>query len=256
MTDHIVLTATEFEVVWDTERLGARHAALDVPSPGATHSERAVIVDDVWASLEARGFARRRNAAGDLLDLLGVLAAPTACVDLWIWADDRISGLAATTGEHAAVGIVERGEVWLVPVEPSMLAESAVAVAGSRPAGVGQSVTLPHRVLVAAAHEAHGDAYSLVTALEDAGVPEFDAHELAGMLLGVHTKGQFGAERIGAAAVHRRADQVVAFHDTDAGRYLMQVTHAAAEAWCTVAPADNAVLEHRVAELLESCVLR
>lgn len=256
MTDHIVLTATEFDVVWEAERLGARHVALDVPSPGVTHSERAAVVDHAWRSLETRGLAGLRHATSHLLDLLGVLAAPTVCVDLWIWADERISGLAAATGEHAVVGIVQGGEVWLVPVEPSVLVESAVAVAGVRPAGVGQSVTVPHRVLVGAAQQAHGDAHSLVTALDDAGVSEFDAHELAGMLLGVHTKGQFGAERIGPAAVHRRAEQVVAFHDTDDGRYLMQVTHAAGEDWCTVAPADNAVLEKRVAELLDTGVLR
>ncbi|GAA5123042.1 ESX secretion-associated protein EspG [Haloechinothrix salitolerans] len=252
MTDNpVALSTLELDVVWEAEGLGPRHVALGVPSPGTTHAERAEFVDKAWAALEARGLARDQRIAGALLDQLGVLANPQRCVDVWLWADHPVHGLAASSGNDAVLGLVDGDEFWLIPARADTLVESAVSVAGELPAGVGQSVTLPHALLTDAAVRARGDAHALVGALQDRGLDLFSAQELAGMLLGTVAKGQFGAERVTRSGVRERASHVVACHDTDAGRYLMVVERAGdGEDWCTVAPADNALLAERVWELL------
>lgn len=248
----LVLSPLEFDVLWEAERLPARHVALDVPSPGITFTERAQLIEDAWESLNDRGLARGRRASGDLLDTLGVLANPTASVDVWAWTDRRISGLAASTGNHATLGVLDGGEVWLIPARDSSFAESAVSVIGELDAGVGQSISMPHAVLVEADAEAEGDAHALVTALEDRGVTLWQAQELAGMFLGAVARGQFGAERRGSDGRMRRASRVLAFHDTDAGRYLFQLSrNNDGQVWATVTPADNRLLAQKIWELLD-----
>ncbi len=247
----VVLSTVELDVLWEAEKLPPRHVALDVPSPGATHSERAEIVERAWVSLGDRGLATGGRASGALLDMLGVLAAPQASVDIWAWADRRISGLAASTGAHAMLGVVDGDEFWLIPVRDTALAESAVSVIGERDAGVGQSITVPHDVLLAADADAKGDPHALVTALQDRGVELWQAQELAGMFLGMVARGQFGVQRRGRDGQVRRARRVAGFHDTDAGRYLCQLDRAEGQDWCTLTPADNGVLAQRVWELLD-----
>jgi hypothetical protein len=249
----VVLSTVEFDVLWEEERLGTRHVALETPSPGVTYAERAEIVEKAWMSLAERGLANGRRADNDLLDVMGLLAAPEISIDVWVWApEQRVSGLAACSGNYAVLGVVDGDEVWLVPAQPSTLAESAVSVIGELGPGVGQTVSIPHDVLIEAADIARGDAHALVTALQDRGVPLYTAQELAGMLLGQQARGQWGAQRRTPDGVTRRCEYVVAFHDTDAGRYLMQVErNPDGVEWCTVTPADNALLAQRVWELLE-----
>ncbi|NIJ14929.1 hypothetical protein FHU38_005337 [Saccharomonospora amisosensis] len=248
----LVLSALEFDVLWQAQRLPRRHVALDVPSPGVTHAERARLVEQAWESLARRGLARGREPSVELVDMLGLLANPKVSVDVWVWVERQISGLAAGSGREALLGVVDGDEVWLIPVSDSALAEAAVSVAGEPAPGVGRSVSVPHDVLVAADAEAKGNAKALVTALEDRGVALWEAQELAGMLLGTLTRGQFGAQRLGRDGRTRRAGRVIAFHDTDAGRYLFQVRPGEdGRDWATVTPSDNALLAERVRELLD-----
>ncbi len=247
-----MLSSLEFDMLWEAERLPERHVALDVPSPGSTHAERAALVERAWESLAERRLARGRKAAGELVDMLNLLAYPKAGIDLWVWTDRQISGVAVSIGSQALLGVLDGDEVWLIPARDSALAEAAVSVAGELAAGVGRSVSLPHEVLVAADAEARGDAKALVTALEDRGVELWQAQELAGMLLGTLARGQFGVQRAGRDGQTHRARRVVAFHDTDAGRYLFEVRPGGdGRDWATVAPADNQLLAQRVWELLD-----
>ncbi|OZM71442.1 ESX secretion-associated protein EspG [Amycolatopsis antarctica] len=248
----IVLSLLEFDMLWETERLPARPPALEVPSPGTTHTERADLVAKAWDSLAARGLARGHRASGELVDMLNLFAGPKVAVDVWMWADREIKGLAVGVGGQALLGVVDGDEVWLIPAAPDSLAEAVVSVTGELRPGVGRSVSIPHGVLVEADAEARGDAKALVTALEDRGVVLWQAQEIAGMLFGMTARGQFGAQRSTRDGSVRRADRVVAFHDTDAGRYLFQLGRGAdRQAWATVAPADNQLLAQRVRELVD-----
>ncbi|WP_228713537.1 ESX secretion-associated protein EspG [Prauserella endophytica] len=247
----VVLSALEFDMLWEAERLPQRHVALDVPSPGVTYTERAVLVEQAWESLARRRLARGHKASPDVVDMLNLFVQPKVSIDLWVWADRQISGLAVSTGGQALLGVVDGEEVWLIPASDATLPEAAVSVAGELGPGVGRSVSLPHEVLVAADADARGDAKAMVTALEDRGVELWQAQELAGMMMGMAARGQFGAQRHGRDGRISRARRVIAFYDTDAGRYLFQARpERDGRNWATVTPADNSLLAGRIWELL------
>ncbi|QWF80823.1 ESX secretion-associated protein EspG [Amycolatopsis sp. CA-230715] len=250
-TGTVVLSVLEFDALWEAERLPERHPALQVISPGITWTERRQLVEEALTGLRGRGLVRGTRATGEVADLFNILAAPQLALDAWVWAEREIKGLAARIGGTAVLAVIDAGEVWLIPADADRLPEAAVSVAGELEPGVGRSVNVPHDVLTAADIEARGDAKALVTALEDRRLPLEESQELAGMLMGTVARGQFGAERRGRDGLVRRAPRVVAFHDTDSGRYLFQLSRDAnGRDWVTVTPADNLVLEQRLHELM------
>jgi hypothetical protein len=247
----LVLSAREFDVLWESLELPRRHVALDVPSEGTTRSERREVVESAWASLSERRLARNGRVSGEVADQLHLLARPRFGVDVWVWAEREIRGRAVSVRSQAVLAVVDHGEVWLIPATEDGLPEAAVSVAGDLGPGIGQTVSIPYDVLRSADAAAKGDAKALVTSLADRGVELFQAQELSGMLLGQEARGQFGAEHVGRDGVVHRAGRVVAFFDTDAGRYLLQVaSDRDGREWATVTPADNALLATRIRELM------
>jgi hypothetical protein len=248
----LVLSALEFDVIWESERLPARHVALDVPSPGKTHAERAELVKQSWEALESRGLAESGRVVPEIADGLGLLAHPQVSIDCWVWAGREVKAFAAQVGRRAQLAVIDEGKVWLIPARDSALAESAVSVAGEQAPGPGRSVSLPNDLVVAADDESHGDTKKFITKLEAKGVSLTDAQTLTAMLGGITTRGQFGVERRHRDQRIVRADRVVAFHDTAEGRYLDLVRPSPdGRQWCTVTPADNQRLATCVWELLE-----
>jgi hypothetical protein len=249
----VVLSTLEFDVAWEGERLARRNVALDVPSPGITHTERAVFVEQAWGSLAERGLAANRRLTPELADAFALLANPQVSIDLWIWVDRRkIKGLAAAAGDVAVLAVVDGDEVWLIESRAGALAEAAVSVAGDMPAGYGRSISLPNDVLRAASEEAGRDAEKLVLALERHGLPLHEAQELAAMCDGMSTRGQFGVERARPGGPPVRAGRVVAWHDTPSGRYLHQARPSSdGRSWSTITPIDNARLAGCVWELVQ-----
>jgi hypothetical protein len=248
----LVLSELEFDVVWESERLPERHVALDVPSPGKTHAERAELTKKVWAGLESRKLAESGRVVPELADMLEVLAHPHVSVDAWIWAGRTVKAFAAQVGRVAQLAVIDEGQVWLIPARDTGLAESAVSVAGDMVAGSGRSVSLPNDLVVAADDQANGDTRKFITTLEAKGISLRDAQTLTSMLGGITTRGQFGAERRQRGQRNVRADRVVAFHDTPEGRYLDLVKPSPdGRLWCTVSPADNHRLASFVRELLD-----
>jgi hypothetical protein len=248
----IVLSTLEFDMLWETERLPPPHPALRVLSPGRTHTERRELVESAWESLRSRRLARGTRPSSELVDQLNLLAHPKVSIDIWVWTNREIKGLAVSIGSQALLGVVDGDEVWLIPARDTSLPESAVSVAGELPAGIGRSASVPHRLVREADADAQGDPKALVTALEDRGVELWQAQELAGMMVGISARGQFGVERLGRDGAMHRAPRVIAFHDTDAGRYLVQLGAGAdGQDWVTVAPADNHLLATRIWELLD-----
>jgi hypothetical protein len=113
-------------------------------------------------------------------------------------------------------------------------------------------VSVPLDVLREADEKAGGDAKALILQLENRDVALSEAHALSSMLTGMTVRGQFGAERVTRDQRVRRADRVVAFHDTDQGRYLYLVRPSPdGRVWATITPADNARLANCVWELLD-----
>lgn len=251
-TGSVVLSVLEFDAIWESERLPARHVALDVPSPGKTHTERAGLVKQVWEALESRGLAESGRVVPELADRFGLLAHPQVSVDGWVWAGREVKAFAAQVDRRAQLAVIDEGKVWLIPARDTALAESAVSVAGEMAAGIGRSVSLPNDLVTVADNESAGNTKKFITRLEARGIGLADAQSLAGMLAGITTRGQFGAERRHRDQRIVRAGRVVAFHDTADGRYLDLVRPSTdGRMWCTVTPADNQRLASCVWELLE-----
>jgi hypothetical protein len=248
----VVLSTLEFDVLWEAERLPDRHVALDVPSPGETHTERAALVRQAFEELEQRGLAKNNRAVPELADWLALLAFPQTSIDSWVWTDHQISSLAVTGSGTGLLAVVEPNEVWLIPARDTAIADAAVSIAGVVPAGRGFSVSVATELLQAADARAHGSTGELAGALKESGVPASDANTLAAMLSGMGTRGQFGAERRQRDQQIRRADRVVAFHDTPDGRYgYLARRNRSGQSWSTITPADNTMLAQWVRELLD-----
>jgi hypothetical protein len=248
----VVLSTLEFDVLWESEKLPPRHVALDVISPGRTHAERARLVREAFAALEQRGLAKGNRAVPELADWLSLLAHPQVAIDSWVWTDHEIKSYAVAAGGEGLLAVVEPGEVWLIPARDTALAEAAVSVAGVLPAGRGFSVSVDTDVLLRADAGSRGAPQELAALLRADGVSTMDAKGLAAMLTGMGTRGQFGAERRQRDQQLRRADRVVAFHDTPEGRYAyLTRANNAGRTWSTVTPADNAMLAGFVRELLD-----
>ncbi|HEX3789218.1 MAG TPA: ESX secretion-associated protein EspG [Pseudonocardiaceae bacterium] len=248
----VVLSTLEFDVLWADQRFARRHVALDVPSPGVTTTERAKLVRAAWDGLEARGLAARGRAVPELADRLALLANPERSVDTWVWTDRVIRGLAVAAGRDAQLGVIDREEVWLIPARDTSFVEAAVSVAGEAPSGWGRSVSLPLDTLRAADERSAGDPKKLILQLERRGLALPEAQVLAAMLDGMTLRGQFGVELATRDGRLRRAEQVIAFHDTPRGRYLYLTRRSPdGQTWATVTPADNVRLAQCVWELLE-----
>lgn len=248
----VVLSALEFDVLWSHERFPSRHLALDVPSPGITHTERNELVKTAWAGLTERGLAERGRAVPELADRLSLLAHPDRSVDVWVTTDRQVHGLAVVAGRAAQLGVVDGDQVWLIPARDSSFVEAAVSVIGQCPPGHGRSVSVPLTALHKADENAAGDPKALILELEDQDVPLPDAQQIAAMLTGMTVRGQFGAERLGRDGRMVRADRVIAFHDTESGRYLFSVRRSPdGREWATITPADNAGLARGVWELFD-----
>lgn len=248
----VVLSTLEFDVVWESERLPGRHPAIDVPSPGMTHTERAELVAEAWKSLENRGLAESGRVVPELADRLNLLANPEAQIDAWVWADREVKALAVVAGQEALLAVVDGAEVWLIPARDTAVVEAAVAIAGEALAGPGRSVSVPTETLTAADAAAKGDSRTMIMALERRGMELSEAQSLVAMLDGMGTRGQFGVEHRRRDQRMVRADRVVSFHDTEHGRYVYLARPSTdRRSWSTITPADNFLLMQAVQELLD-----
>jgi hypothetical protein len=248
----VVLTTLEFDVLWESERLPRKHVALGVPSPGKTHTERAMLVKQAFQSLEQRGLANGERASAQLADWLSLLAYPQVSIDSWVWTDHEIKSLAVVAGKQGLLAVVEPAEVWLIPARDTAIAEAAVSVAGVMPAGRGFSVSVPTELLHAADAKAGGDPQAIGSVLRDKGIALSDAKSLTAMLTGMGVRGQFGVESRQRDGRMLRAERVVAFHDTPEGRYAyLARKNVDGSAWSTITPADNTMLAACVQELLD-----
>ncbi|WP_406689022.1 ESX secretion-associated protein EspG [Saccharopolyspora sp. ID03-671] len=254
-SESITLSVLEFDVVCEAAGLDARrHIILDVPSPGRTFTERAELVAQAWESLRHKRLAeaKRDRVEVEFADLLGLLDRPQRSVDVRIWADRSIRALACANGGEGLLTVVDGDVVEMTPIRGGSLAEAAVSVAGDVPPGPGRAVSLPHDVLRKAS-EAAGARGPLVLTdeLRILGIGHDDAADVANMADNMGIRGQFGAEGNPGRGKPDRAGRVVAFHDTDRGRYLHVVRPSGdGRAWSTIAPADNARLATYTRELL------
>ncbi len=254
-TQPIVLSALEFDVLWEHLRLGQLPLVVKVPSPGKTSEERARLEQQAWADLEERGLGRPVELDPDIADILPVLAAPEREVDARAYAGRNLRVLAAAQGEQAALAVLSEDEVTLHRASATALPAAVLAQLPAAPAGVGRSVTLPTEEFEKAAHGAQATREGFLKSLLEQGIRAEDAQALAEMIKDVSGTGNFGAAARDKLGRRRRADRVVSFFDTEDGRYV-QIRRPAQDGtlWTTISPANPRNLTHHVDELLAEIV--
>jgi hypothetical protein len=242
-----VLTAAEFDVLWEWLGLGPTPVVLQLGSPGRTHTERRTVQATAWQGLRGRGLAGPDGPEPELGRLLRLLARPGEQLELRAWWGHEVRALAA--GRHGAGALAVREADGVTVTACGSLPSALLGAFPPADRGPGRACTAPTAVLAAA------PAAGLRPALLDAGVPPVEAGLLARMLTGTGRRAQvvaLGADRWG---VLRRAGGVLGVLDGPRGRYLLtRTTGEDGVEWATVAPAGDRELRHRITELLATAV--
>ncbi|MFD0206038.1 MULTISPECIES: ESX secretion-associated protein EspG [Saccharothrix] len=241
-----VLSAREFDIVWDGLGLGPKPYPLDVPSVGRTVTERAEAAEQVHRDLAERGLATGRDLDERLVGQLRLLARHDLSVDAVGHLDGPLRAVAVGGGQHGVLAAFGEDQLWLVGIRPTALAASIVAVLPTNQAGPGRAMSVPYRAMAAAVKPTtDDDPYTFASADDDheritmvrAGLSARDAAELAELADHRRAGGQFGISRR-----QRRSPVVVTWFDTPRGRYL----GVRDGDWVSFTPADNDRLTARI----------
>jgi hypothetical protein len=226
ITEARVLSALEFDVVWEALRLGHTPVVLDIPSPGRTHTERRRLAAGAWTAMRHRGLVGAAGTEPGLGRLLRRLATPAARIELRAWGAVALRAVAAGGSEE---GVLARRRGDSVIVAPcTSLPAAIVRALPPAPAGPGQSIVVPTSTL--------GRAGGTTPA--------------ARMLRRIDGRAQLGVVVAGQWGAMRRSPSVLETLDAPRGRYLM--THDGG--WTTITPADERRVRHRVGDLLARAV--
>ncbi|KAA2260131.1 ESX secretion-associated protein EspG [Solihabitans fulvus] len=251
----ISLSALEFDVLWEHLDLGPMPLVVKVPSPGKTYAERHELERQAWHGMESKGLGRAVDLDPELDHLVRMLARPQREVDGRIWIGHSVRVLAVANGDYGAVATLSQGQLTLRRAGGSGLPSAVVGELPAHPAGTGHSVTLRSVDLDDAVKQADGTPKGLENALRGRGVREGDAETLVKMFTGLTHTGNFGAAARDKWGKRHRAERVVAFFDTENGRYLQQRRSSnGSEPWSTFSPVDTRRLSHQVDELLTEAV--
>ncbi len=242
-----VLTAVEFDVLWEQLGLGPTPAVLRLASPGRTHADRRRIAATGWQGLRARGLAGPSGPDPELARLLRLLAVPAAQLELRAYWGRSVRAVAAGGPGAGVVAVRQDATVTLAPCGslPSALLATVPPV---RP-GCGRASTVRTATLAAALAALPGAG--LRAELVARHVEPSEAGVLERMLSGADRRAQVVALATDAAGIPRRAGGVLRIADGPRGRYLVVRTTAAdGTDWTTVAPTDDRGLRHRLVEML------
>jgi ESX secretion-associated protein EspG len=247
----VLISALEFDVLWEHLGLRTMPLALKVPSPGRTHTERAGLVDQVWRALAGRDLGHGGTLDGHLESLLRLLDHPDREVDGRFGRNRSVRWLAVSRADDAALATLDRRGLTLRPAAASGLAREAVSGLPAIPPGPGESITLPSAALDAAASGA-STPDDFRDALIDQGIRARDAAVLRDTVAGAKRQGQFGAATRDRWGKRRRASRVIGFFDNENGRYL-QTRRPGPDGidWTTISPADNRLIARELAAILD-----
>nr|WP_232327989.1 ESX secretion-associated protein EspG [Kibdelosporangium sp. MJ126-NF4]CEL15720.1 hypothetical protein [Kibdelosporangium sp. MJ126-NF4]CTQ93645.1 hypothetical protein [Kibdelosporangium sp. MJ126-NF4] len=250
----ITISALEFDVLWEHLGYEDMPLAVKVPSPGATWTERKQLVAQAWTELERRGLGRSVDLNPAVERALGVLSRPDREVDGRTWLGRSVRFLAAAREEDAVLAILADDFVTFHSVPAQSLASVATGVLAPVPAGPGQSVNVRSADFETAANNAGGTQKGFEQALRNRGIREDDVQALSTMIKDVVATGNFGAAARDKWGKRHRAERVVAFFDTEDGRYVQVRKPSADGGWTTISPTDTRRLTHQVEQLLGEIV--
>lgn len=245
------LSHVEFDLLWEHLGFTERPYPLDVASFGHTMEERAELRARVRQSLRDRGLHDGAEVAPVLEERLAVLGRHTFSVDGQLSVGAHLKVLAATDGRRSVLAAQNDHEVRLANVRDPRLVSAVIALLPDEKPGPGGVARLPKDVFDRAIDEfANGGYAALERALTSGGVSGRDLRAVITLIESArHGGGQLAANSVDQLG-RRTRTPVVNWFDTDAGRYLVHgdVGRDRVE-WLTVAPADTARVERRLADL-------
>ncbi|MEU7474981.1 ESX secretion-associated protein EspG [Lentzea sp. NPDC042327] len=251
ITPEYLLSTREFEVLWQTLRLGRMPYPLDVPSEGATASELTALQERTIADLRRRGLADDAR----LEDLMRLLGEHDVSVDAVAGLDRTVRALAASDGNEGVLAVIDGDAVGLSEIRPTALAREIVRVLPHGVAGPGSALsvrleTLQQAVALQEAEQdeesedpwgAADDELDDRQALLRAGLSAQDARQMDELAANRVAGGQFGVTH-----GRHRADVVINWFDTHQGRYLM----VRSDGWLSLSPTDNDRIAMRIDSVL------
>ncbi|GGM34461.1 ESX secretion-associated protein EspG [Longimycelium tulufanense] len=245
----VALSTLAYDVLWQHHNLGDKPNALNTPSPGTTHEERAVLEHRAWTELEHTGLLHRGRIDEDLRDALEVLAHPTDEVYGWINQAHRedYTALAALHGDAAILAVLINQVLHLHPIRPTALAESLVSALPEVPPARGRSVTLPADYLAGRRPAEPDDDWFEEVRPADTETTDYAREVLA---LPRISAGQLHVATRDRLGRRHRTLHPVAFIDTSEGRWMAQRRPTRGNRpWAVIAPADRRLLVARLNEM-------
>jgi hypothetical protein len=242
-----VLTAAEFDVLWDRLGLGPTPAVLRLPVTGSVRSERCALEAAGWEGLRRRGLAGPAGLDPELVRLLHLLAAPTAQLELRARIGREVRAAAAGRPGSGVLAVRQDATVALQPC--GVLPAALLSTLPAATPGPGRPVTVATDLLTKAMTVARPGQLGDELLARDVAVDE--ARLLARMLEGAGARAQLGALASGPSGVMRRVSRVIGVLDGRDGRYVSsRGTGPDGTDRTTVAPADDRLLRHGLVELL------
>lgn len=244
--DGVALSHLEFDLLWSDFDLGPMPYPFDVPSHGSTMDERDQLGVQVAESLAAAGLLDEDDEPHPRLgQVFAVLAEPVFSVDLLVFRDPPLRALAAAGRKLGVLAVLDAGELALRPCLPDDVPQLAASVVGPAEPGPGNVVRMPRSVF-SEAMQAFADSghAAFERVLGRAGLAGRDLRAISTLVTTPRVAyGQFAVNGPGGRS------PVVAWYDTEAGRYGAVVHESAGTKWVTLAPADHAWLADRMQEL-------
>ncbi|MFI6095729.1 ESX secretion-associated protein EspG [Lentzea sp. NPDC051213] len=250
ITPEYLLSPREFDVLWHELRLGRMPYPLDLPTEGATESERTALVQETLAGLRGRGLANDQR----LHHFLRVLDDHEVSVDAVAGLDRTVRALAASDGTLAVLAIIDDDRIGLVGIRPTGLAREIVEVLPEGEPGPGTALSVRLQSLQEAValqdseEEESDDPWGSADdelddkqALQRAGLSTQDAAQIGELTANRVAGGQFGVTQ-----GRQRSGVVINWFDTDRGRYLM----VNSDGWLSLSPTDNDRIATRINAVL------
>jgi EspG family len=242
------LSLTEIDILAEHLQFGRSMFPIEVPSVGATDTERHAIAAEVWQALAGRGLVYRRRLEPEVEDALRVLTRPIRAVSAAAVLDDdrplRVRG--ASNGRAAVVADLVGDGVRIDFVPPNAMLPTVVDRIGVSRPGPGRPFTVP-----GSGPGPSGSRY--MEAFDPVGDARRDADEEVWRKPRLRA-GAFTAHTIDRRG-HPRHSPELDWFDTARGRYAVHASVGrGGHRQLTCAPADNVTIAHYVRRLLDDLV--
>lgn len=255
------LSLAAVDLLWEQLRLGTPVRIFEIPSVGATMSDRDRLTAAVYDDLTSRNLAYRGRLVAEVEEALYALGRFHTVIDVvgLLSHEDRLLARSATDGHVGVLARLGDRSVAFDTFRPDAMLAEAVRLIGDEKPGPGRSVTYPEP-------DPEADRQAALRRREDGGFrgvfepvrPQQGGHDLERRA--AQAMWERPRKRIGMFTVYGRdrsgrevSTPVLSWFDTDDGRYLGHSGPGPdGRRWTTYSPADSGRITRQLAGMLDS----